>query len=169
MALIRFFITNENKKIDKNRDFREQFSFLPLLITHDDKIILRFFILFRLCEHEVRKNQPILCEQCSQRIAMTKNFCVTSQCSNIHYILKITSNSHHRRKLLPLLPNCMGGSCHPRSCCRLPVPETLKVLISTRMTGSRERIDSANVDQLLSNHSFCTIMAVKQMIQWGYA
>ena len=31
---------------DGDRDLREQFSFLPLLITHDDKEILCFFILF---------------------------------------------------------------------------------------------------------------------------
>ena len=33
---------------------------------------------------------------------------------NIHLIFKITSNSYHRRRLLPPLPNWMGGSCHPR-------------------------------------------------------
>ena len=117
----------KQKNFDGDRDLREQFSFLPLLITHDDKEILCFFILFRLCEHEVTENWPILCDLCSQRITMTKNFWVTSQCSSIHLTLKITSNSHHRRRLLPLLPNCMGGSCHSRSCCRLPVPETLKI------------------------------------------
>ena len=100
---------------------------------------------------------------------MTKNFWVTSQCSNIHLVLKITSNSQYRRRLLQPLPNRKGGSCHLRSCCRLPVPETLKVSISKRISGSRERIDSANIDQVLSNLSFFTVMRVKWMIQWGYA
>ena len=92
------------------------------------------------------------------------------QCSNIRLILKITSNSHYWRRLLQLLPNRKGGSCHLRSCCRLPVPEILKVSISKRMSGSRERIDSRNVDQvLLPNLSLSTVMTVKCMIQWGYA
>ena len=51
-----------------------------------------------------------ICDQCSQRIAMTKNFQVTSQYSNIRLLLKITSNSHYRRRLFPPLPNREGGS-----------------------------------------------------------